>query len=77
MPDSVQSCFELAIHFPVFFFRELFLAAVHGWFAKQTNGTGYMFSPTAVISNSLILAYLVQFAEMIHSLGLAGIILIE
>ena len=25
MPESVQSCFELSIHFPVFFFRELFL----------------------------------------------------
>ena len=25
MPESVQSCFELSMHFPVFFFRELFL----------------------------------------------------
>ena len=25
MPESVQSCFELSIHFPVFFSRELFL----------------------------------------------------
>ena len=25
MPESVQSCFELSIHFPVFFPRELFL----------------------------------------------------
>ena len=24
MPESVQSCFELSIHFPVFFSRELF-----------------------------------------------------
>ena len=37
-----SSCFELSMHFPVFFFifffyRELFLAAVHGWFAIQTN----------------------------------------
>ena len=31
MPESVQSCFELSIHFPVFFSRELFLVAVHGW----------------------------------------------
>ena len=37
MPESVQSCFELSIHFPVFFFRELFLVAVHSWFAIQTN----------------------------------------
>ena len=25
MPESVQSCFELSIHFPAFFSRELFL----------------------------------------------------
>ena len=25
MPESVQSCFELSIYFPVFFSRELFL----------------------------------------------------
>ena len=25
MPESVQSCFELSIHFPVFFSRELLL----------------------------------------------------
>ena len=25
------------VHFPVFFSRELFLVAVHGWFALQTN----------------------------------------
>ena len=37
MPESVQSCFELSMHFPVFFPRELFLVAVHGWFAIQTN----------------------------------------
>ena len=37
MPESVQSCFELSIHFPVFFPLELFLVAVHGWFALQTN----------------------------------------
>ena len=37
MPKSVQSCFELPIHFPVFFSRELFLVAVHGWSAMQTN----------------------------------------
>ena len=37
MPGSVQSCFELSIHFPVFFSRELYLVAVHGWFALQTN----------------------------------------
>ena len=37
MPESVQSCFELSIHFPVFFSRELCLVAVHGWFALQTN----------------------------------------
>ena len=35
--EIVQSCFELSIHFPVFFSRELFLVAVHGWFALQTN----------------------------------------
>ena len=37
MPESVQSCFELSIHFPVFFSRELFLVAVHCWFALQVN----------------------------------------
>ena len=37
MPESVQSCFELSIHLSVFFSRELFLVAVHGWFALQTN----------------------------------------
>ena len=37
VPESVQSCFELSIHFPVFFPRELLLVAVHGWFAMQTN----------------------------------------
>ena len=37
MPESVQLCFELSIHFPVFFSRELFLVAVHGWFTIQTN----------------------------------------
>ena len=35
MPESVQSCFELSIHFPVFFSCELFLVAVCGWFAIQ------------------------------------------
>ena len=30
MPERVQSCFE-------FFSRELFLEALHGWFAIQTN----------------------------------------
>ena len=37
MPESAQSCFALSIHFPVFFSRELFLVAVHGWGAIQTN----------------------------------------
>ena len=37
MPESTQSCFELSIHFPVFFSRELFLVAVRGWFAIKTN----------------------------------------
>ena len=37
MPESVQSCFELSIHFPVFFSGELFLEAFHLWFAIQTN----------------------------------------
>ena len=37
MPQSVQSCFELSIHIPVVFSRELILVAVHGWFAIQTN----------------------------------------
>ena len=38
VPESIQSCFELSIHFPVFFSRELFLGAVHaGWFVIQTN----------------------------------------
>ena len=37
MPESDQSRFELSIHFPVFFSRELFLVTVHGWFALQTN----------------------------------------
>ena len=37
MPESVRSCFELSIHLSVFSSRELFLVAVHGWFAIQTN----------------------------------------
>ena len=37
MPESVQSCFELSIHLSVLFSGELFLVAVHGWFAIQTN----------------------------------------
>ena len=37
MPESVQSCFELSIHFPAFFSHKLFLVAVHSWFAIQTN----------------------------------------
>ena len=37
MPESVQSCFELSIHFPVFFPANYFLVAAHGWFAIQTN----------------------------------------
>ena len=35
MLESSQSCFELSIRFPIFFSRELFLVAVHGWFAVQ------------------------------------------
>ena len=42
MPESIESCFELSIHFPVFFSRELFLVAVHGWFAKQGAHTNYV-----------------------------------
>ena len=37
MQESVQSCSELSVHFPVFFSCELFLVAVYGWFAIQTN----------------------------------------
>ena len=38
MPESVQSCFEFSIYFrPCICPRELFLVAVHGWFAIQTN----------------------------------------
>ena len=37
VPESIQSCFELSIHFPVFFSCEVLLVAVHGWFAIQTN----------------------------------------
>ena len=33
MPESVQSCFELSRHFPVFFPMNYGLVAVHGWFA--------------------------------------------
>ena len=36
MPESVQTCFELSIHFSIFS-RELFLVAVHGWFAYRQN----------------------------------------
>ena len=36
VPESVQR-FELSIHLSVFFSRKLFLVAVHGWFAIQTN----------------------------------------
>ena len=37
MPESVQSCFELSIHFPVFFPANYGLVAVHGWFATEIN----------------------------------------
>ena len=37
VPESAQSCFELSIHFPVFFTANFFLVAVHGWFAIETN----------------------------------------
>ena len=38
VPESVQSCFELSIHFPVFFPANYSgLVAVHGWLAIQTN----------------------------------------
>ena len=32
LPESVQSCFEIAIHFPVFFSPRTIFRAVHGWF---------------------------------------------
>ena len=39
MPESVQSCFELSIHFPVFFSPRAMFRAVHGWFAnRQMHG---------------------------------------
>ena len=37
MPESVQSCFELSIHFPVFFPANYGLVAVYGWFAIEIN----------------------------------------
>ena len=37
MTESVQSCFELSIHFPVFFPANYGLVAVHGWFAIEIN----------------------------------------
>ena len=39
MPESVQSYFELSIHFPVFFLANYGLVAVHGWvfFAIEIN----------------------------------------
>ena len=37
MPESVQSCLELSIHFPVFVPVSYGLVAVHGWFAVETN----------------------------------------
>ena len=37
MPERVQSCFELSIHFPVFFPANYGLVAVHGWFAIEIN----------------------------------------
>ena len=36
MTESLQSCFELSIHFPVFFSRELFLVA--GSLYRQMHG---------------------------------------
>ena len=37
VPESVQSCFEFSIHFPVFFFpRTIFRSSSRG-FAIQTN----------------------------------------
>ena len=42
MPESVQSCLELSIHFPVFFPANYGLVAVHGWFAIETNVWMYL-----------------------------------
>ena len=42
MPESVQSCFELSIHFPVFFPANYGLVAVHGWFAMEINVWMYL-----------------------------------
>ena len=49
MTESVQSCAELSIHFSVFFSRELFLVAVHSWFAIQTNVWKVQNKPKTVI----------------------------
>ena len=39
MPESVQSCFEHSVHFPVFFSRELFLEQfTAGSLTRQMDG---------------------------------------
>ena len=54
MTESVQSCAELSIHFSVFFSRELFLVAVHSWFAIQTNVWKVQNKPKTVIRPKLV-----------------------
>ena len=39
MPESVQSCFELSIHFPVFFSDKLFLVVQLNLSTTATLGT--------------------------------------
>ena len=51
MPESVQSCFEFSIHFPVFFSRELFLEAslyrqMYGKFKTRLDAFWHSYIPT-------------------------------
>ena len=62
MPESVQSCFELSIHFPIFFFsRELFLVAVtavslyrqmYGKFKTRVDAFWHSYIPPIFFLNS-------------------------
>ena len=68
MPESVQSCFELSIHFPIFFSPRT-IVAVHGWFALQTNVWKvhskfiHILVQEFVSSRKYIVSYLVFFAS--------------
>ena len=67
MPESVQSCYELSTHFPVFFFLRAIFRAVHGWFALQTK---YFSVFTVTICNKLVIVVIVCFTAGPHRTSL-------